>query len=86
MAATKENVTNFRCREEFVTVGGMPVRAALCLRAYKKFPGLYDLEFRLASTNASTSGVQSSLDLAGFSADNARAIARRYLEAFAWTH
>jgi len=83
--ATKEDVTNFRCQVEFVEVGGMPVRAALCLRGYKKLPGLYDLALRAATLNASTSGVQTSLDLAGFSADNARAIARRYLEALAWT-
>ncbi|MFL5352600.1 trypsin-like peptidase domain-containing protein [Archangium sp.] len=83
--ATKEDVTNFRCREEFVKVGNLPVRVALCLRAYKKFPGLYDLSLRAATLDASTSGVQTSLDLAGFSADNARAIARRYLEALAWT-
>ncbi|WP_257446466.1 S1C family serine protease [Archangium lipolyticum] len=83
--ATREDVTNFRCKVEFVKVGGIPVRTALCLRAYKKFPGLYDLALRAATVNASTSGVQTCLDLAGFSADNARAIARRYLEALAWT-
>ncbi|MCY1077876.1 S1C family serine protease [Archangium lansingense] len=83
--ATKEDVTNFRCRVDFVKVGGIPTRTALCLRAYKKFPGLYDLALRAATTNASTSGVQTSLTLAGFSADNARALARRYLEALAWT-
>ncbi|AKJ04236.1 trypsin-like peptidase [Archangium gephyra] len=83
--ATKEDVTNFRCRVDFVKVGGVPTRTSLCLRAYKKFPGLYDLALRAATTNASTSGVQTSLTLAGFSADNARALARRYLEALAWT-
>jgi len=83
--ATKEDVTNFRCRVEFVSVGGIPTRTALCLRAYKKFPGLYDLALRAATINANTSGVQTSLTLAGFSADNARALARRYLEALAWT-
>ena len=82
--ATKEDVTNFRCKVEFVKVGGIPVRAALCLRAYKKLPGLYDLSLRAATLNASTSGVQTSLDLAGFSADNARALARHYLEALSW--
>jgi hypothetical protein len=65
-------------------VGGIPVRAALCLRAYKKLPGLYDLSLRAATLNASNSGVQTSLDLAGFSADNARALARHYLEALSW--
>ena len=82
--ATKEDVTNFRCRVEFVQVRGLPVRAALCLRAYKKFPGLYDLALRAATLDGSTAGVQTGLDLAGFSADNARAIARRYLEALSW--
>lgn len=84
--ATKEDVTNFRCHVEFVKVGGIPTRTALCLRAYKKFPGLYDLALRAATLDASTSGVQTSLTLAGFSADNARALARRYLEALAWTN
>ena len=83
--ATKADVTNFRCQTHFVQVGSLPVRVALCLRAYKKLPGLYDLALRAATNNASTSGVQTSLDLAGFSADNARALARRYLEAFTWT-
>jgi S1-C subfamily serine protease len=85
LIATQEDVTNFRCHVDFVEVGGMPVRAALCLRAYKKFPGLYDLELRAATLNQGTAGVQSSLTLAGFSADNARALARRYLEVLAWT-
>jgi S1-C subfamily serine protease len=85
LMATQEDVTNFRCHVDFVQVGGLPVRAALCLRAYKKFPGLYDLELRAATLNQNTTGVQTSLTLAGFSADNARALARRYLEALAWT-
>ncbi|ATB34185.1 trypsin-like peptidase domain-containing protein [Melittangium boletus] len=83
--ATQDDVTNFRCQEGFVKVGGMTVRTALCLRAYKRLPGLYDLSLRAATNNAGSSGVQTSLDLAGFSADNARALARRYLEALAWT-
>jgi S1-C subfamily serine protease len=85
LVATQEDVTNFRCHVDFLEVGGLPVRAALCLRAYKKFPGLYDLELRAATLNQKTTGVQTSLTLAGFSADNARALARRYLEALAWT-
>ncbi|MBU8894563.1 serine protease [Corallococcus sp. H22C18031201] len=83
--ATREDVTNFRCQSEFVDVGGLPVRASMCLRAYRRFPGLYDLVLRAATLNASTSGVDSSLTLAGFSADNARKLARRYLEGLSWT-
>ncbi|MBZ4399614.1 serine protease [Myxococcus faecalis] len=83
--ASREDVTNFRCTSEFVDVGGLPVRAAMCLRAYKRFPGLYDLVLRAAALNASTSGVDTSLTLGGFTADNARKLARRYLEGLSWT-
>ncbi|HZI13929.1 MAG TPA: serine protease [Myxococcus sp.] len=83
--ATREDVTNFRCKSDFVDVGGLPVRAAMCLRAYKRFPGLYDLVLRAATVNAGTSGVDTSLTLAGFTAENARRVARRYLEGLSWT-
>ncbi|WP_164013981.1 S1C family serine protease [Pyxidicoccus trucidator] len=83
--ATRQDVTNYRCKSEFVDVGGLPVRAALCLRAYRKFPGLYDVVLRAATLNAGTSGVDTSLTLAGFTADNGRRIARRYLEGLSWT-
>ncbi|WP_338866522.1 serine protease [Myxococcus stipitatus] len=83
--ASREDVTNFRCATEFVDVEGLPVRAAMCLRAYKRFPGLYDLVLRAAALNASTTGVDTSLTLGGFTADNARKLARRYLEGLSWT-
>ncbi|NVI99068.1 trypsin-like peptidase domain-containing protein [Myxococcus sp. AM009] len=85
VAATRQDVTNYRCQSEFVDVAGLPVRAALCMRAYRKFPGLYDLVLRAATLNASTSGVDTSLTLAGFTADNGRKLARRYLEGLSWT-
>ncbi|MCP3138021.1 S1C family serine protease [Pyxidicoccus xibeiensis] len=83
--ATRQDVTNYRCRSEFVDVGGLSVRTALCLRAYRKFPGLYDVVLRAATLNAGTSGLDTSLTLAGFTADNGRRIARRYLEGLSWT-
>ena len=83
--ATREDVTNFRCRSEFVSTGGLTVRAALCLRAYKKFPGLYDLVLRAATLPSNNQGVDTSFTLAGFSQENARKLARHYLEGLSWT-
>ena len=83
--ATREDVTNFRCHSEFVSTGGLTLRAALCLRAYKKFPGLYDLVLRAAALPTGNQGVDTSLTLAGFSPDNAQKLARHYLEALSWT-
>ena len=56
----------------------------LCLRAYKKLPGLYDLVLRAATVEADEEGVVTTLVLAGFSSKNALALARRYLEAVQW--
>jgi serine protease Do len=83
--ATREDVTNFRCRSEFVNTGGLTLRAALCLRAYKKFPGLYDLVLRAATLPSNNQGVDTSFTLAGFSPENAQKLARHYLEGLSWT-
>lgn len=83
--ATREDVTNFRCHSEFVNSGGLTLRAAICLRAYKKFPGLYDLVLRAAALPTNNQGVDSSFTLAGFSPENAQKLARHYLEALSWT-
>jgi len=83
--ATREDVTNFRCRSEFVNTGGLTLRAALCLRAYKRFPGLYDLVLRAATLPSNNQGVDTSFTLAGFSQENARKLARHYLEGLSWT-
>ncbi|WP_224240894.1 S1 family peptidase [Hyalangium gracile] len=83
--ATREDVTNFRCHSEFVSTGGLTLRAALCLRAYKRFPGLYDLVLRAAALPTNNQGVDTSLTLAGFSRENAQKLARHYLEALSWT-
>jgi serine protease Do len=83
--ATREDVTNFRCHSEFVSSGGLTLRAALCLRAYKRFPGLYDLVLRAATLPSNNQGVDTSFTLAGFTPENARKIARHYLEGLSWT-
>jgi serine protease Do len=82
--ATRDDVTNFRCHSEFVSAGGLTVRAALCMRAYKRFPGLYDLVLRAAPLPSGTQGVDTHLTLAGFSPENAQRLARRYLEGLSW--
>jgi hypothetical protein len=83
--ATQEDVSRFSCHTDFVTHQGLNLKAALCLRRYKRLPGLYDAVLRAATIDENTRGVQTTLVLAGVTADNARRFARRYLESFAWT-
>jgi len=60
------------------------MKTVLCLRAYRRMPGLYDMVLRAATLNSDADGVQTTLVLAGVSYENGTRFAQRYLEAFAW--
>jgi hypothetical protein len=80
----EQNVTNFECASELVESNGIPFKAFLCLRAYKKLPGLYDMFFRAASLHDAHSGLMTSLKLTGVSAENAQAFVGEYMEGISW--
>ena len=74
-----------KCTEQTVQrEGGPPLRSVVCLRAYKKLPGLHDLSVLVASLDGSESGVQGRLDAQGISFDSASQLARHYLNGFGW--
>ena len=75
-----------QCTERTVAAGGgLPLRAVVCLQAYKKLPQLFDLSVLTASLDSSHAGVQGRLDAQALSFDNAQRLARHYLEGFGWT-
>ncbi len=75
-----------QCSERTVAAGGgLPLRAVVCLQAYKKLPQLFDLTVLTASLDGSDVGVQGRLDAQGLSFDNALRLTRHYLEGFGWT-
>ena len=75
-----------QCNEHTVRAGGgLPLRAIVCLQAYKKLPQLFDLSVLTASLDSSSLGVQGRLDATALSFDNAQRLARHYLEGFGWT-
>ena len=77
-------VTPPQCHERFVTQAGLPLRVVLCMRAYRKLPGLYDLSVLIATQDQATAGAQGRFDAGGVSFANAMRLARHYLEGFAW--
>ena len=79
-----EHQTPPQCREDFVDRDGLTLRAVVCLRAYKKLPGLYDLAVLVATLDQPRAGVQGRFDAQGLSFANAQKLARHYLEAYAW--
>lgn len=82
--AGKEDVTKFSCQTDFVAHGDLTLRTVLCMRAYKKLPGLYDAVFKAATLGNERRGVMTTLELGGVSYDNALRFARNYLEGISW--
>ncbi|MFL6658513.1 MAG: serine protease [Massilia sp.] len=69
------------CTEKFVKTKTLPLRAVTCVRAYRKFAGLYNFTLLTASTDDPKASLQSRLDLSGVSFDNGMRGTRAFLEA-----
>ncbi|XYJ12111.1 S1 family peptidase [Telluria sp. B2] len=69
------------CSERFVHTNTLPLRAVVCVRAYRKFPGLYNFTLLTASTDNPQASLQSRLDVAGVSYDNGMRVSRAFLGA-----
>jgi S1-C subfamily serine protease len=76
--------TAAQCRERFIAHDGLPMKAVLCLNAYKKLPGLYDLGVLVASISDDQSGMLGRFDALGVSFDNAMKLADFYLKGYGW--
>ena len=74
-------LTRPTCSEQFVQTATLPVRAVTCVRAYRKFAGLYNFTLLAASTDDARASLQSRLDLAGVSYDNGLRATRAFLSA-----
>ena len=62
----------------------LPLRAVVCVRAYKKLEGLFDLSVLVATLDQSTAGAQGRFDAQGVSFANAQRLARHYIDGYAW--
>ena len=69
------------CSERFVRSNNLPLRAVTCVRAYRKFPGLYNFTLLTASTDDRQASLQSRLDVSGVSYDNGMRVTRAFLNA-----
>ena len=74
-----------RCVERNVDRDGLPLRAVVCLRAYKKLEGLHDLSVLVATLDGSEIGVQGRFDARGVSLASAQHLTAHYLDGFAWS-
>lgn len=82
--AGKKDVTGFSCQSGFVENAGLTMRTVLCLRSYRKLPGLYDAVLKVATLDSDREGAAATVELGGVSYDNAVLFARKYLEGISW--
>ncbi|MGE5451181.1 MAG: S1 family peptidase [Acidobacteriota bacterium] len=73
-----------QCKESFVDSRGLPLRAVVCMNAYKKLKGVFDLSILVATVDHDQQGVQGQFEANGVSFDNALKLTTHYLEGFGW--
>ena len=76
-----QRLTGPECTEHFVDNQTLSMRAVLCVRAYRKFAGLYDFSLLIASTDQNLLNLQSRLNARGVSYENGLRISRIFLDA-----
>jgi serine protease Do len=79
-----EYLTKPQCHQVFVDSSGLPLRAVVCLSAYRKLVGLYDVSVLVATLDQAQAGVQGRFDAQGLSFANAQKLAKHYLEGYGW--
>lgn len=72
-------LTGPACTEQFIKTATLPLRAVMCVRAYRKFSGLYDFTLLTASTDDARASLQSRIDVRGVSYDNGMRTTRAFL-------
>ncbi|WP_296950154.1 serine protease [uncultured Massilia sp.] len=85
-ASRDTRLTRPSCTESFVHTATLPLRAVVCVRAYRKFAGLYNFTLLTASTDDARASLQSRLDLAGVSYANGVRATRAFLAALGRAH
>jgi serine protease Do len=78
------NMTAAECSEHYIDRQGMVMRGVVCMSAYRKLVGLYDVSVLVASLNRPTQGVQGRMDARGVSFANGLKLVAKYLDGFQW--
>ena len=84
MDISSEDFTKYVCNDSVVQLKGLSVKAVLCVRAYRQFPGLYDMRLKVVSLGKSKSALISKLNLMGIAYDDGMRVVKFYMGALKW--
>jgi len=84
--ANKEDVTEYQCQHDIVMPAhqGIKNKAVFCTRAYKDFPGLFDVLYLGASIDKNDQALLSHFTIAGVTQDSAMAFSKKFMESVTW--
>jgi serine protease Do len=85
MGADNRNLTAPQCAERQVKKDNhatLPLKAVICLRAYKKLDGLHDVTVLVATLDGAKLGVQGRFEARGVSLASAQRLAQHYIDGY----
>ena len=82
--AKKEDVSNYRCNNDFIKLKQHIWKVALCMREYKKFSGLYDLSLTMAQVDKNDQSLLVNLNATGMNKKYAIAFSKKFMESIHW--
>lgn len=80
----KEDATNYHCEENFIALSQHSWKVSTCMRAYKKYQGLYDVILMLTTVDQNDRTLLAKAAMSGVSKDNSVRFMKRFMEAIKW--
>lgn len=81
---TRDEVTPFACKTSFVESGGGLWRLIYCTRAYRNFPGLYDMGLLMVSVDRNDRNLSAEITATGISKANAKHLTDTFIRSVTW--
>lgn len=78
--ATENDVTNFECNDSFINAADHKWKASFCVRKYKNYPHIFDMQFYMAKVGAEKKGFSIALIAQGISKDNSIKLSNKFIE------
>lgn len=85
-ASDKEDITAYTCNSSFVEIEKRSWKISNCIRAYKKYRGLYDFMFLLASSDMNHKNGIIKIAASGIDEDNINRLTEKLISSIKWIH
>ena len=79
-----EDLTSYQCKTQFIKTAGHGWKASTCFRAYKDYPGMYDMTMVMTSVDESNKAAVMNLNAGGISKNNALQLLKKMINAVEW--